>query len=169
MNRSRPTKRQGAIALACTGGLLTAVGFAGLGPLAATASSHREAPLISGTPQYDGTDLYAFRSPEKKDTVTLIANWLPFEEPAGGPNFYSFATDARYDIKIDNNGDAKPDVTFRWTFKDHYVTKNTFLAATGPVDVPQGQKPELLPDLQVEAVLQEQEEDADQEPSRGAV
>ncbi len=133
MNRTRPTKRHGAIALACTGGLLTAVGFAGLGPLAATASSHREAPLISGTPQYDGTDLYAFRSPEKKDTVTLIANWLPFEEPAGGPNFYSFATDARYDIKIDNNADAKPDVIFRWTFKDHYVTGDTFLAATGPV------------------------------------
>ncbi|MBL0749699.1 DUF4331 domain-containing protein [Nocardioides baculatus] len=133
MNHSRPTKRHGAIALACAGGLLTAVGFAGLGPLAATASSHREAPLISGTPQYDGTDLYAFRSPEKKNTVTLIANWLPFEEPAGGPNFYSFATDARYDIKIDNNADAKPDVIFRWTFKDHYVTGNTFLAATGPV------------------------------------
>ena len=133
MKRSRPTKRQGAIALACTGGLLTAVGLAGLGPMAATASSHREAPLISGTPQYDGTDLYAFRSPEKKDTVTLVANWLPFEEPAGGPNFYSFATDARYDIKIDNNADAKPDVTFRWTFKDHYVTGDTFLAATGPV------------------------------------
>ncbi len=133
MKRSRPTKRQGAIALACTGGLLTAVGLAGLGPMAATASSHREAPLISGTPQYDGTDLYAFRSPEKKDTVTLVANWLPFEEPAGGPNFYSFATDARYDIKIDNNADAKPDVTFRWTFKDHYVTGDTFLAATGQV------------------------------------
>ncbi len=133
MNRSRPTKRHGAIALACTGGLLTAVGFAGLGPLAATASSHREAPLISGTPQYDGTDLYAFRSPEKQDTVTLVANWLPFEEPAGGPNFYSFATDAQYDIKIDNNADAKPDVTFRWTFKDHYVSGDTFLAATGPV------------------------------------
>ena len=54
------------IALACTGGLLTAVGLAGLGPMAATASSHREAPLISGTPQYDGTDLYAFRSPESR-------------------------------------------------------------------------------------------------------
>ena len=134
MNRSRPTKRHGAIALACTGGLLTAVGFAGLGPLAATASSHREAPLIAGIPQYDGTDLYAFRSPEKQDTVTLIANWLPFEEPAGGPNFYSFATDARYDIKIDNNADAKPDVTFRWTFKDHYVSGDTFLAATGEVN-----------------------------------
>ena len=133
MNRTRLTTRQGAIALACTGGLLTAVGLAGLGPLAATASSHREAPLISGTPQYDTTDLYAFRSPEKQGTVTLVANWLPFEEPAGGPNFYSFATDAQYDIHVDNNADAKPDVTFRWTFKDHYVTKDTFLAATGPV------------------------------------
>ncbi len=133
MKRSRPTKRHGAIALACTGGLLTAVGFAGLGPLAATASSHREAPLISGTPQYDTTDLYAFRSPEAQKTVTLVANWLPFEEPAGGPNFYSFATDAQYDIHVDNNADAKADVTFRWTFKDHYVTKDTFLAATGPV------------------------------------
>lgn len=133
MNRSRPTKRQGAVALACAGGMLTAVGVAGLGPLAATASSHREAPLISGIPQYDTTDLYAFRSPEKQGTVTLVANWLPFEEPAGGPNFYSFATDAQYDIHVDNNADAKPDVTFRWTFKDHYVTKDTFLAATGPV------------------------------------
>ena len=133
MNRSRPTKQQGAVALACAGGLLTAVGFAGLGPLAATASSHREAPLIAGTPQYDNTDTYAFRSPEKQNTVTLVANWLPFEEPAGGPNFYSFATDAQYDIKIDNNHDAKPDVIFRWTFKDHYVTKDTFLAANGPV------------------------------------
>ena len=133
MTRSRPTKRQGAVALACAGGLLTAVGFAGLGPLSATASSHREAPLIAGTPQYDTTDVYAFRSPEKQSTVTLAANWLPFEEPAGGPNFYSFATDAQYDIHVDNNADAKPDVTFRWTFKDHYVSKDTFLAATGPV------------------------------------
>ena len=133
MTRSRPTKRQGAVALACAGGMLTAVGFAGLGPLAATASSHREAPLIAGTPQYDTTDVYAFRSPEKQSTVTLAASWLPFQEPAGGPNFYSFATDAQYDIHVDNDADAKPDVTFRWTFKDHYVSKDTFLAATGPV------------------------------------
>src|SRR6476469_4213630 len=133
MKRSRPTKRHGAIALACTGGLLTAVGFAGLGPLAATASSHREAPLIAGLPQYDNTDVYAFRSPEAQKTVTLAANWIPFEEPAGGPNFYPWATDAQYDIHVDNNADAKADVTFRWTFKNHYVTKDTFLAATGPV------------------------------------
>ena len=133
MNRSRPTKKQGAVALACAGGLLTAVGFAGLGPLSATASSHREAPLIGGLPQYDNTDTYAFRSPERQNSITLVANWIPFEEPAGGPNFYPWATDARYDIHIDNNADAKPDVTFRWTFKDHYRSKDTFLAATGPV------------------------------------
>jgi hypothetical protein len=62
MNRSRPTKRHGAVTLACAGGLLTAVGFAGAGPLAATASSHREAPRISGTPQYDGTDVEEARA-----------------------------------------------------------------------------------------------------------
>ncbi len=133
MTRSRPTKRQSAVALACAGGMLTAVGFAGLSPITATASSHREAPLIGGLPQYDNTDVYAFRSPEKPNSVTLAANWIPFEDPAGGPNFYKFATDAQYDIKIDNNADAKPDVLFRWTFKDHYRTKNTFLYNDGPV------------------------------------
>ncbi len=133
MIRSRLTQRRGAVALVAAGGLLTSAGLAGLGPLSATASSHREAPLIGGLPQYDNTDLYAFRSPERQRTVTLAANWIPFEEPAGGPNFYSFATDARYDIHVDNDADAKADVTFRWTFKDHYRSKNTFLYATGPV------------------------------------
>ncbi len=133
MTHSRFTKRHGAVAVAAAGGMLAAVGLAGLGPLSATASSHREAPLIAGTPQYDNTDVYAFRSPDKQNTVTLAANWLPFQEPAGGPNFYSFATDARYEVHVDNNADAKPDVTFRWTFKDHYRSKNTFLYATGPV------------------------------------
>jgi hypothetical protein len=116
-----------------SGALVAGAGLAGLGPLGAQASSHREAPLIAGTPQYDTTDVYAFRSPERQNTVTLVANWIPFEEPAGGPNFYSFATDARYDINIDNDGDTKPDVIYRWTFQDHYRSKNTFLYATGPV------------------------------------
>ena len=122
-----------ALALTGLGGILLATGLAGMGPIAANSSSHREAPLIAGLPQYDTTDLYAFRSPDAKNTVTLIANWIPFEEPAGGPNFYSFATDARYNIKVDNDGDARPDVTFRWTFQDHYVSDDTFLYATGPV------------------------------------
>ncbi len=134
MNKNSPVRsRRSALALTTTGGLLAAVGMAGLAPMSAQASSHREAPLIAGLPQYDATDLYAFRSPERKSTVTLVANWIPFEEPGGGPNFYSFATDARYNIEVDNDGDTKPDVTFRWTFKDHYRSKDTFLYATGPV------------------------------------
>lgn len=129
-----PLKSQrGAAAVAVAGALLTTAGLAGLGPSSATASSHREAPQIAGLPQYDNTDVYAFRSPEAPDTVTLIANWLPFSEPAGGPNFYSFATDARYEIHVDNDADAKPDVTFRWTFKDNYRSKDTFLTANGAV------------------------------------
>jgi hypothetical protein len=131
--RNRFTGKRPALALLAAGGLLVSVGLAGLGPVSANASSHREAPLIGGLPQYDTTDVYAFRSPERPGTVTLIANWIPFEEPGGGPNFYSFATDARYNIKIDNDGDTKADVTYRWTFQNHYVSKKTFLYATGPV------------------------------------
>ncbi|HET6561700.1 MAG TPA: DUF4331 domain-containing protein [Marmoricola sp.] len=127
------TPRRKAVAVMAAGGLIAGAGLAGLGPVGAQASSHREAPLIAGMPQYDTTDVYAFRSPERAHTVTLIANWLPNQEPAGGPNFYPFATDARYDIHVDNDGDARPDVTFRWTFRDHYRSKNTFLYNTGPV------------------------------------
>jgi hypothetical protein len=108
---------------------LAATGSSGV----AVASSHREAPLIAGEPQLDNTDLYAFVSPDKPGSVNLIANWIPFEEPNGGPNFYSFATNTAYDINIDNNGDAKPDITYRWTFTNHYRDKNTFLYNTGQV------------------------------------
>ena len=131
--RTTPRRRRAAWALVASGGLMAATGLAGLGPVGATASSHREAPLIAGAPQYDNTDTYAFVSPDRPNTVTLVANWIPFEEPAGGPNFYSFATDARYNVKVDNNGDAKPDITYRWTFKDHYRSRETFLYNTGPV------------------------------------
>ena len=92
---------------ALAAGALAAAGVTALQPGAASASSHREAPLISGTPQYDNTDVYAFVSPDKPDTTTIVANWIPFEEPAGGPNFYTFADDAQYDLHIDNNGDAQ--------------------------------------------------------------
>jgi hypothetical protein len=107
--------------------------LAGLGPNWGVASSHREAPLVSADPQVDGTDLYAFVSPDNPDTVTMISNWLPFEEPAGGPNFYSFSDRALYDINIDNDGDAKPDLIYRWKFSNHYRSKKTFLYNTGPV------------------------------------
>ena len=71
------------------------------------ASSHREAPLISEDPTADNTDLYAFVSPDNRDTVTIIANYIPFEDPAGGPNFYRVRPTALYEIKIDNDGDAR--------------------------------------------------------------
>ena len=105
-----------------------------LGPGVGGASSHREAPLIAGDPRVDNTDVYAFTSPDKPDTVTLIGNWMPFSEPNGGPNFYPFATDARYDFNIDNNGDAKADVVYRWEFKNQYRDDSgQFLYNTGPV------------------------------------
>lgn len=91
------------------------------------ASSHREAPMISGDPKVDATDLYAFVSPDKKNTVTIIANYSPFEEPAGGPNFDSFDDKALYEIHIDNNGDAKPDITYQFQFKTRVTNPNTFL------------------------------------------
>ena len=74
-------------------------------------SSHKEAPGISNDPAADNTDVYAFVSPDKPDTVTLIANFVPLEDPDGGPNFAQFGDDVLYEIHIDNNGDAKPDVT----------------------------------------------------------
>ncbi|MFJ9710524.1 DUF4331 domain-containing protein [Streptomyces sp. NPDC101234] len=129
--------RKGLVTLICgalaTGGI-TAASVAALAPGVASASSHREAPLISGTPQYDNTDLYAFVSPDKPDTTTIVSNVIPFEEPAGGPNFYQFADDAQYDIHIDNNGDAKDDLIFRYTFKTQIKNKKTFLYNTGVVD-----------------------------------
>lgn len=101
----------------------------------ATASSHREAPLISKDPSADVTDVYAFVSPDSPSTVTLIANWIPFEEPAGGPNFYHFdeADLARYWIKIDNNGDAVCDIGFLFTFHTNIQDPSTFLYNTGPI------------------------------------
>src|SRR5207302_2267601 len=88
------------------------------GPRAAQASSHREAPLISQDPTADNTDLYAFRSPDKPDTVTIISNWIPAEDPAAGPNWYTFSPTARYDIYVDRNGDGKPDLTYQFRFKN---------------------------------------------------
>ena len=106
----------------------------GLGPAPSVASSHREAPLVAADPQIDSTDLYAFVSPDKPDTVTLVTAWIPFEEPAGGPNFYWFAPGVNYDVNVDNNGDARPDIIFRWVFTNHYRNKNTFLYNTGVVN-----------------------------------
>ena len=99
------------------------------------ASSHREAPLIGGDPRADNTDVYAFVSPDKPDTVSLVGNWIPFEEPNGGPNFYPFATDAKYNFNIDNDGDAVADVVYSWAFTNHIRDDaGQFLYTTGPVN-----------------------------------
>ena len=90
----------------------------GSSPSAANASSHREAPLISEDPSADNTDLYAFRSPDKPDTVTILSNLIPGEDPAAGPNWYTFSPSARYDIYADTNGDGKPDVTWYFRFRN---------------------------------------------------
>ena len=81
-------------------------------------SSHREAPEISKDPVADNTDVYAFVSPDKPDTVTIITNYIPLQGPAGGPNFFEFGDDVLYSIYIDNDGDAKPDVGLRVPVRD---------------------------------------------------
>lgn len=113
--------------------VVTVAGTMALAPLSVYASSHREAPLITGDPKADATDLYAFVSPDNKDTATIIANYSPFENPSGGPNFDSFGNDVNYDINIDNNGDAIPDITYEYQFKTTRQNPNTFLYNTGPV------------------------------------
>jgi hypothetical protein len=102
-------------------------------PGASRASSHREAPLISLDPTADNTDIYAFVSPDEPDTVTIIANYIPLEEPAGGPNFAAFDDNVRYAINIDNDGDSKDDITYEFRFKTRIRNKNTFLYNVGPI------------------------------------
>ena len=109
--------------------------FATAIPAETFAASHREAPQISGDPKADATDVYAFVSPDKKDTVTLIANYVPFQEPAGGPNFYGLADDVLYEIKIDNDGDALEDIAYQFKFKTTIKNKKTFLYNTGAIGV----------------------------------
>jgi hypothetical protein len=96
-------------------------------------SSHKEAPGISNDPAADNTDVYAFVSPDKPDTVTLIANFVPLEDPDGGPNFSQFGDDVLYEIHIDNNGDAKPDVTYQFRFNTVDTIPDTFLYNVGPI------------------------------------
>jgi hypothetical protein len=135
------TSRLRATALFGAGTLIAAAGLAGLAPGTASASSHREAPGILDDPQYDNTDVYAFNSPDKSNSVTIISNWNPFEEAAGGPNYFPWATDAHYDINIDNNGDAKADLIYRWKFttsrtpkkSDSFSGNGTFLTNNGQV------------------------------------
>jgi hypothetical protein len=105
-----------------------AVGFyawdAGKSPL--QASSHREAPLIANDPLADNTDLYAFRSPDDTNKITIIANYVPLQLPQGGPNYASFGENIRYEIHIENNGTAGDDITYRFTFTKVNEDTTTF-------------------------------------------
>ncbi len=128
---SRGRRPLAALAAAATG----LSGIALLAPATSSASSHREAPFIAEfDPEVDNTDVYAFVSPDDADTVSLIGNFWPFEEPDGGPNFYRFDDGARYDINIDNDGDAVADIIYRYTFDNGFQNEDTFLYNTGVVE-----------------------------------
>ena len=106
-------------------------------PDQAGASSHREAPLISQDPNADTTDVYAFVDPNDSSMVTLIANWIPFEGPEGGPNYYRFGDDVLYEIHVDNDGDAASDLTYQFRFTTTGLDNAaTFLYNTGSVTSP---------------------------------
>ena len=129
--------KRGVLLLALGAAVVSAVAAAAfvgsIGPTSATASSHREAPLIADDPAADNTDVYAFVSPDKPNTVTIIANYIPFEDPAGGPNYYKFDPTVRYALNVDNNGDGKEDVAYEFRFKTQVTNPNTFLYNTGPI------------------------------------
>src|SRR5438874_6554291 len=113
---------------------LLATSFVSFQMMATNASSHREAPLISNDPQADNTDVYAFVSPDRPDTVTIVANYIPLEAPASGPNFPSFDDSVLYAIHVDQNGDGKDDLTYEFRFKTETRNPNTFLYNTGPIN-----------------------------------
>ena len=96
-------------------------------------SSHREAPEISKDPVADSTDTYAFVSPDRPGFVTLITNYIPLQNPAGGPNFFEFGEDVAYRINVDNNGDGVADVVYEFRFTTTVKNPNTFLYNVGPI------------------------------------
>jgi hypothetical protein len=102
--------------------LLAGAVFVAAAGLTAIGSSHREAPGITGRPKLDGTDFYAFRSyePGREGYVTLIANYIPLQDAYGGPNFFAMDPNGLYEIHVDNDGDAKEDITFQFRFKTTY-------------------------------------------------
>jgi len=99
----------------------------------ASASSHREAPAISKDPSADNTDVYAFVTPDKPDTVTLVANYIPAEEPSGGPNFYEWDPSVLYEIHIHNGNGTNDEITYQFRFKTKVIDSDTFLYNVGPI------------------------------------
>nr|HEX4312854.1 DUF4331 domain-containing protein [Kofleriaceae bacterium] len=116
------------------GATLVSGGIAG--GYAALASSHREAPLIAEDQYVDNTDVYSFISPTDPSKLTIVADYVPLLKPDSGPNFYKFSDGARYDVSIDNDGDAVPDIIYRWTFSTTVKNGSTFLYNVGPIGSP---------------------------------
>lgn len=110
----------------------------------AQAASHREAPFITSAPKVDGTDFYMFRSyePGRENYVTLIADYVPFQTPYGGPNFFQLDQNALYEIHVDNNGDAKEDISFQFRFKNN----------TRDLSIPVGDKTIAVPLINIGAI-----------------
>src|SRR3954447_8217082 len=96
-------------------------------------SSHREAPNTAADPTADDTDVYAYVANDATDSLTVVANWIPFEDPAGGPNFYNFDPKAHYYINVDNTGDGRYDLRYEFQFKTHVRNPNSFAVALPPV------------------------------------
>jgi hypothetical protein len=111
----------------------TILGAATAAALAA-GSSHREAPKILADPTADNTDVYAFTAPDAPGSLTVVADWIPLEEPAGGPYFGKLDPEARYYVKIDNTGDGRPDVAYRWEFDQRFRNPESFLDAAPTVE-----------------------------------
>src|SRR5687768_13442333 len=99
----------------------------------AAGSSHREAPNTATDPTADETDVYAFTANDAQDSLTVVANWIPFEDPAGGPNFYQFDPRARYYVNVDNTGDGRHDIRYRFEFDTKVRNRESFAVALPPV------------------------------------
>jgi hypothetical protein len=128
--RSMTKRGSGKVAAGLTA---AAVAILMLLPSVSMASSHREAPLISSDPEADNTDTYFFMDPNDGGRVILLGNWIPLEEPAGGPNFSHFGEKIRYEFNVDWDGDAVEDVVYRIQFTRNVRNPDTWLQNTGPV------------------------------------
>src|SRR5918911_3745445 len=123
--------RRSAVLGAATAAALAAGSLAVSGVLG---PSHREAPQILTDPTADNTDVYAFTAKDAPGSLTVVANWIPLEEPAGGPYYGKLDPKARYYVKIDNTGDGREDVAYRWEFDQRFRNPESFLDAAPTVD-----------------------------------
>lgn len=128
----RPHQVLSLLTALCLVGMTLTTGFNKL-PVA-EAASHREAPLISADPLADNTDVYAFVSPDRPNSVTILANFIPDESPAGGPNFFKFDDSVLYQIRFDNNGDGRLDLAIQFRFRTVVGNGDTFLYNTNTID-----------------------------------